>query len=575
MDKLNSNNDINNQSSNEKILLVFLPFWTPYLPPQGMTTLKSFLGKHGYHVKTVDVNMMGQFRLFYSKYFDTLKEYIPQGKRGNFYNIGHDVLFNHMMGHLDYRDEGKYIEYVKEVIYKTYYTLLDNREVLQLNGILAEFYACLQDYLLDLVEKEEPVIFGSTAYYGTLPASLFAFRLVKEKYPHIKTAVGGGSFADHLLVGSPNFNRFIESTKEYLDQVFIGQGQFLFLKWLRGELDHSRRVHTLQDIGNKTTDIASDGDIPDLTDLNPIEYNFLAATGSRSCSYQCGFCNVQKFWGKHRVKNVAQTVDEMILQYEKYGMQLFFMYDALLNSYITDFAKEFLKRDKTLYYVGYLRACPEACDINHTMLWRRGGFYRARMGVESGSQRVLDLIGKEITVEQIRGTITSLAYAGIKTTTYWLIGYPGETEEEFRMTMDIVEELKDDIWESECNPFNYFYSGQNSENEWAAKRMLLYPGDMSKMMMTPTWTLDIEPKREEVYQRMNRFVQHCDKLGIPNPYSIHEIYKADERWKKLHKNAVPSFADLKDVKVYIDESNKLKEFIFAQTAKQDKGDFAF
>ncbi len=560
-----------------KVLLVFLPYWTPYLPPQGITTLKAFLVRHGYNVKTVDLNMDVTFRLLYEKYFDIMKESIPYKKRGNFFNIGHDVLYNHMMAHL-HQDEKKeysytYIQLVKEIIYKTYYTYIDDQQVSQLNKVLDEFFIRLREYLLDLLEEERPTIFGSTAYYGTLPASLFAFRLVKEKYPHIKTVVGGGSFADHLMIDSPNIERFKEKTKDCIDKIFIGQGQFLFLKWLQGELDDSKRVYTLKDVGGQTTDISSDCDIPDLSDLKPQEYIYMAATGSRSCPFECGFCNVKNFWGKHRVKNPKQTVDEMILQYKKYGNQLFFMYDALLNPYITEFAEEFIKSDVSLYYVGYLKACKKACDVKNTMLWRRGGFYRARLGVESGSQRVLDMIDKKITVEQIKGTISSLAYAGIKTTTYWLIGYPGETEEDFRMTMDIVEELRNDIWESECNPFNYFYSGQQQQDEWTNKRMLLFPESATDKLITQTWALDIEPKREEVYRRMNRFAQHCDKLGLPNPYSIHDIYKADERWKKLHKNAVPSIAELRDKNVYIEENKNVKEYIFARSSKQDEGDF--
>jgi len=579
MNKNNERSLPTNRSKQEKILLVFLPYWTPYLPPQGITTLKAFLVKHGYNVKTADPNMDVTFRLLYDKYFDTLKENIPYEKRGNYFNIGHDVLYNHMMAHLHSHflasDESDYtyIQLVRVIIYKTYYVELTDEQISQLNRILDEFYTTLEEYLVDLLEKERPTIFGSTAYYGTLPASLCAFRLVKERYPHIKTAVGGGSFADHLMIGSPNFDRFKEKTKNYIDKVFIGQGQYLFLKWLQGQLDDSRRVYTLKDIGEQTTDISSDADIPDLSDLKPSEYIYMAATGSRSCPFECGFCNVKNFWGKHRIKNPRQTVNEMILQYKKYGIQLFFMYDALLNPYITEFAKEFMKSGVSIYWVGYLKACKQSCDNKNTMLWRRGGFYRARLGVESGSQRVLDLINKGITIDQIKGTISSLAYAGIKTTTYWLIGYPGETDEDFQMTLDIIEELRNDIWEAECNPFNYFYSGQQKQNEWAHKRIPLYPKNASEQLITQTWTLDIEPKREEVYRRMNRFVQHCDRLGIPNPYSIHEIYKADARWKKLHKNAVPSIVELRDTKIYIEENKDVKELIFAQPSAQEDGDF--
>jgi radical SAM superfamily enzyme YgiQ (UPF0313 family) len=573
MENLISEGNVNENPGKEKILLAFLPYWTPYIPPQGVTTLSAFLKKRGYKVTVVDPNMGANFRLVYDKYFDTLREFIPDSKRGNFFNIGHDVLFNHMMHHLHREDRKEHLELVKEIVYKTYYTELDGRQLICLDEVLDLFFKLLQDYLIDLLEKEKPTVFGSTAYYGTLPASIFAFKLIKEKYPHIKTAVGGGSFADHLMAGSPNFERFVAKTEGYIDKIFIGQGQILFFKWLQGELDDSRRVYTSTDIGGETTDISSGCDVPDLSDLKAREYIFMATTGSRSCPYSCGFCNVKKFWGKHRVKNVKQTVAEMKLLYKKYGNQLFFLYDALLNPFITDLACEFIKSDTSLYYVGYLKACDAGCDINNTMLWRRGGFYRARLGVESGSQRVLNLMNKGITVEQIKRNISSLAYAGIKTTAYWLIGYPGETEEDFRMTLDIVEELKNDIWESECNPFNYFYSGQQREDEWSAKRVSLYRGSATDRLITQTWTLDIEPQREEVYRRVSRFVQHCDKLGIPNPYSIREIYEADERWKKLHKNAVPSIAEIRDNNYYVDECKKLDDVQFAQSHMEEGGDF--
>ncbi len=227
------------------------------------------------------------------------------------------------------------------------------------------------------------------------------------------------------------------------------------------------------------------------------------------------------------------------------------------------------------YYVGYLRVCDEACNIENTMQWRRGGFYRARLGVESGSQHVLDMMSKGITVEQIKGTISTLAMAGIKTTVYIVIGHPGETEEDFQASLDLMEELKNDIWEAECNPFNYYYSNQNSEDFWASKRRLLYPEYATDMLIAQTWTLDIEPQREEVYNRMGRFVQHCDKLGIPNPYSIEEIYKADERWKKLHKNAVPSEVELKDPNNFVDECKYVQDLVMVKSSIKNDSDFNF
>jgi hypothetical protein len=264
----------------------------------------------------------------------------------------------------------------------------------------------------------------------------------------------------------------------------------------------------------------------------------------------------------------------MILQYKKYGTQLFFMYDSLLNTIIAELSETLISSPQAIYYVGYLRACREACDFNNTMQWRRGGFYRARLGLESASQRILDIIGKEINPPLMKGTLAGLAYAGIKTTGYFIIGHPGETEDDFQMTLDFIEDCKNDFWEVECNPFNYYYSGQRSADQWASKRRLLYPEEATDWLICQTWTLDIEPRREEVYRRMNRFVQHCDKLGIPNPYSIQDIYQADERWKKLHKHAVPTIAELRDTDNYVDECKQLKEIAVAQSSfRRDEGDF--
>jgi hypothetical protein len=83
------------------------------------------------------------------------------------------------------------------------------------------------------------------------------------------------------------------------------------------------------------------------------------------------------------------------------------------------------------------------------------------------------------------------------------------------------------------------------------------------MLITQTWILDCEPSREDAYQRMNRFVQHCNQLGIPNPYSMIEFYQADERWKKLHKNAVPSVVEFENKDTYIDENKTIKKIVTA------------
>ncbi len=558
----------------EKILLALLPFWPPQIPPLGISCLKSFLQTHGFRVKTVDANIEEAFNEIDNKYFDTLKEYVPVNKRGNFYNVGQDVLRNHMMAHLNKKDEKEYLDLVKLIIYNTFYTAVDDDSVLQLTHILSEFYKRLEHYILHLLDKEKPTLLGLSVNRGNLPASMFTFKRTREKYPHIKTVMGGPVFAQSLCMGTPDFDHFLEKTRDYIDKIIIGEGEHLFLKLLQGELSESQRVHTVEEINKKMLDLSS-VDIPDFSDLNLRFYPNLAAYTSRSCPFQCSFCSETIYWGKYRRKRAEQIVDELTRLYTKHKHQLFLMCDSLLNPVATEVAEEFINSDFSIYWDGYLRIDKSTCDSENVLKWRRGGLYRARLGIESGSQHVLEAMGKKIPIEQIKASISTLAHAGIKTTTYWVIGHPGETEEDFLLTLDMLEELKDDIFEAWCSPFNYYLTGQVKSQQWAEKSILLYPKNAKDMLVVQTRVLDCMPSREEAYTRMNRFVAHCNKLGIPNPYSLIDFYKADERWKELHKNAVPPLVDFENSNIYIDENKKVKHLVTAQKKLSDDLSFDF
>jgi hypothetical protein len=91
------------------------------------------------------------------------------------------------------------------------------------------------------------------------------------------------------------------------------------------------------------------------------------------------------------------------------------------------------------------------------------------------------------------------------------------------------------------------------------------------MLIFDYWTLDIEPRREVAYERMHHFVNHCNKLGIPNPYSLKESFDADRRWKKLQKFAVPPMDGFNVEGVSIHEN--LNDRVFAKSINQYDEDF--
>jgi radical SAM superfamily enzyme YgiQ (UPF0313 family) len=565
-----------NQFMHKKILLAILPYWDPMIPPMGITTLKAFLQKHGYHVRSEDLIVKEECLAFYDNYFETLKKCVPEDKRGNFNNIGHDVLQCHMMAHWNYTDEELYNRLVKQLVYHSYYVSIKDSHVQELNRIIDNFYCMLEDYWLRLLEETKPDVVGVTAYKCTVPASMFVLKLTRQKYPHIKTVMGGGTFNESHAPDSPNFQALLDTGKDYLDKIILGQGELLFLKYLRGQLPDSQRVYTKNDNDGKILDFHQQS-LPDFSDLDMSKYPYLAATASASCIYSCSFCVARKVAGNYRVKDPTQTVHEMIRMYRKYGNQLFFMTDSLLNPVVADLAEELIKAGISLYYDAYFKVDEPSGDIGNTLFWRRGGIYRVRLGTESGSQRILDEMDKRITVDQIKASISALAYAGIKTTTYWVIGHPGETEADFQQTLDLVEELKDDIFQAECNYFLLHYSKQFGEDNWKKQTRLLYPQWAADMLKFEYYTPGpgMESSREETFRRVHRFEAHCKKLGIPNPYSYQAHAAADERWQRLHKNAVPPLVDFLTGSSYIDENRGIKNEVFARNMRQMAGDFGF
>lgn len=563
-----------NEKKGERILLTLMPFWAPLTPPLGISCLKSYLTQFGYYVKTIDANINPTLWEFHGKYLSVLDSMIPDDKKGNFHMVGYDVFMNHLMAYINY-DSMKYNGLIVELVLKNFFINISNDQINRLCDVVKDFYLTFETYLLEMFEKERPSIFGVSVYNSTLAPSLFALRLMKERYPDVKTVMGGGVFADQLSQASPDFSVFIEKVS-YIDTIFIGEGEILFHKWLEGELPKNQKIYSLSDINGVYMDL-SKAEVPDFSDFNVKNYSQLAGYTSRSCPYQCSFCSETVQWGTYRKKEAKQVADELVSMYKKYHRQLFLLGDSLINPITSDLAKEFINRDISIYWDGYLRADKPVCDINNTILWRRGGFYRARLGIESGSPNVLKLMNKNITPEQIKAALISLAQAGIKTTTYWVIGHPGETEKDFQETLDLVEMLKVYIYEADFHPFFFYPTGQVNSSKWAMEGGvdLLYPKEYSDILITQTWKLDVNPTRDIIYERVCRFAEHCKKHSIPNPYSLKDINEADQRWKALHRNAVPTLVELNDGEKYFYENKEVGIPQMCKLIDEDEGDFIF
>lgn len=532
-----------------KIFLTLMPFWAPLNPPLGISLLKSCLINQGFHVNTYDFNTVDELMEVVDSYFKILGQIVPIHLRSNFRMIGFDVLSNHLVVFLHKTKENEYHELVKSLIRLNFFTNIDKHSVLALDKVISDFFDTLRKKLIQEFERVKPEIFGISTYSTTLGPSLFAFKLIKEKFPNVENIMGGGVFADQLALNSLNLSEFLKRTESYIDKLFISESEILLTRYLSGLLEKERRVFSLRDIDDENFDL-SQAVIPDFGNLDLRAYSHMAIYASRSCPFQCGFCSETLQWGRFRKKSGEQVADEISRIKEKYGGKLFLFGDSMMNQVASELSQSLIRKGMDVYWDGYFRidkTVGDACNID---LWKRAGLYRVRLGVESGSRDVLDLMNKKINPDLIKKVISSLARSGIKTTTYWVIGYPGETEEDFNETLKLLALLKNDIYEADWHPFYFFPKGQVQSEKWLQTHgmKLLYPEEFTHMLLTQTWELCMQPQREVIYERMIRFTEACKKLCIPNPYTIMDIYQADKRWKELHPETGPTILELHNYK---------------------------
>ncbi len=511
---------------NNKILLVKPPFFTPWTPPLGIALLKSFLGQHAYHVRCFDFNTDSELWGTHHAYFAALQQ-LENTSINDGYSKLWWILNAHMLAYVNGASPADCSRVLDSII--PLYGIKHDRHVIQsLLPIVDKYFKRLEE-LTDRLDLADFGVVGASTYTTSLPSSLFFLKRIKQKYPYLMTVVGGGIFADDLAPGSYNLNVLLQEYP-FVDHVVIGEGELLFLKLLQGELD--KRVMSIADIEGTMLDIA-ESCLPDFSDLSLELYYHLTIEGGRSCPFQCQFCSETVQWGRYRKKPMSLFARQLVDLADRYGNKSFFLADSLINPYVTNLADELLKRKANILYDGYLRADEPVTNRDRVKLWARSGLYRVRLGLESGSAHVLGLIGKRTKPQIYSEVLKSLASAGVRTTTYWVLGFPGETEQDFQETLYFIREHRQHIYELEAHP--YYYSPEGQVGSGQHEGYSLYPDDVTQIVKFKRWDIrDRGPTREETFNRLRRLTQFAADLGLPNIYTMSERFQAEDRWQLLH-----------------------------------------
>ena len=282
-----------------------------------------------------------------------------------------------------------------------------------------------------------------------------------EKVKRIKpevTVIFGGPHCSH----EP---RFILNN-EYVDLMVSGEGELTIVELIRA-LEDGGDVSNIPGIAYKKDGtyirtaerpvirdldtITQEYDLIDLEryfnfqcsmDFFPVFRNrrFIPLMTSRGCPFKCTYCH-DIFDKSIQYRSPEVVVDEMEYLLKTYGIREFHIVDDVFNVNMKR-AKIVLdviiKRNLNVHisFPNGLRA--DFFDDELIDKMRRAGVYRMAIGIESGSQRIQDMIKKDLDIGILHGVIDKLTRARISVHGFFMLGFPTETRSEMEETIDFA-----------------------------------------------------------------------------------------------------------------------------------------
>ncbi len=164
---------------------------------------------------------------------------------------------------------------------------------------------------------------------------------------------------------------------------------------------------------------------------------------SRGCPYNCVFCSTAVFWQKARFHSAQYVVDEIKELVEKYKVDGITIWDDLFiakKDRVREIS-ELLKKEglNDLRFHVYARANLISGDMCNYM--KSMNVAVTEFGLESGSEKVLKYLKKgNVTVEQNRNALAMCKKFGFRTVGSFIIGSPGETENDLKQTLSLVQD---------------------------------------------------------------------------------------------------------------------------------------
>jgi radical SAM superfamily enzyme YgiQ (UPF0313 family) len=341
------------------------------------------------------------------------------------------------------------------------------------------------------IYQTKPKFIGFGLIDGNIDASLFFAEKIKIKFPDLIILLGGcGTFL--LGKNEDKLNLSVASNqcydiKEYwfIDYIINGDGEKTLIELFDSNLKNLEKIKGLvwkkndkwQVNENREFTDLNTAPLPDYSDFfeNPYYKKFydiaIPLTFSRGCNFRCTFCSVPTFVPIYKHKPIEKCLDEIgywiDLHKDKYeeiewyrvGM---LAHDSIMNGnpkWFEDLCNGIIDRGygEKITWGGNLRLMLPLANIDTLRLYNRAGIEYMVTGMESASESVLKHMKKNKNMKVVRKIFENIRQinkeAGdkendkIRIQLQLIIGYLNESEEDFQMTLDFVEEFHDVIYE--------------------------------------------------------------------------------------------------------------------------------
>jgi radical SAM PhpK family P-methyltransferase len=177
---------------------------------------------------------------------------------------------------------------------------------------------------------------------------------------------------------------------------------------------------------------------------------------ARSCAFSCAFCGYPTRAGKLTLASLDTIERELDSMRDIGGVQNVVFIDDTFNVPLPRFkeiCRLMIRKGYGFNWFSYFR-CSNS-DEEAFELMARSGCKGVFLGIESGSPRILENMDKHAAADKYREGIRRLKQHGILTFGSFIVGFPGETEETIRETVDFIRETRPDFYRAQiwyCEP---------------------------------------------------------------------------------------------------------------------------